>query len=285
MNNLDRANSENMKQEIVGVYDRAAPIYSRVGIKQFTYFGHLLVERLQIPTGAQVLDIASGRGAILFPAAEKVGASGHVRGIDLAPTMVAETKAEIQQRGIKQAEIVLMDADNVVFPDHTFDYVTCGFALHFLNYEQTLPKLLGILKPGGCFAATMPYVPLDENLTRWQWLLDLTRAVFPPDFVPPPAWVAPNRLNKPELAEAALRTAGFQNIHTEKHEVTLYFKDEEDWWSWEWSQASRFWLEGMSQEGLARFKQESFANLKKMLEPQGIATLMGGLFVIGYKPQ
>jgi hypothetical protein len=41
--------SDSVKQEIVGVYDRAASTYDRVGIRPATYFGRLLVERLGIP--------------------------------------------------------------------------------------------------------------------------------------------------------------------------------------------------------------------------------------------
>ena len=274
-----------VKQDIVGLYDRAAPLYDQVGIKQFTYFGNLLIERLAIPAGAQVLDIASGRGALLFPAAERVGSSGHVIGIDLAPGMVKETGAEIARRGLTQAEIRLADADEITFEENVFDFITCGFALHFLDYERLLPRLLHFLKPGGCFAAIAPYVPTHdmENFPRWKWLFDLTKAVFPPDFVPPPAWIAPRKLGKPELAEAAFQRAGFVNIHSEEHEAMLYFKDENDWWKWEWSQGSRFWVEGMSPEGRERFQRESFEHLRQMQTEQGIPTLDGALFVFGYK--
>jgi hypothetical protein len=80
-----------------------------------------------------------------------------------------------------------------------------------------------------------------------------------------------------------LRQAGFTRVRIELHEADLYFKDEVDWWAWEWSQGSRFWLEGMSPEGLARFKQEAFDHLREMREPQGIAMRDGALFALGYK--
>src|SRR5579859_2428165 len=192
-----------MKQEIVGIYDRAASLYGQVGIPQFTYFANLLIDRLPIQLGAHILDIATGRGALLIAAAQKAGPSGSVIGIDLAPTMVKETKAELQRCGLTQAEILLMDADHAAFRANSFDFILCGFALHFLDYENLLPKLLEFLGPGGCFAAIVPYVPQhDEYFERWKWLFELTKAVFPPDFTPPPAWVAPRRLNKPELAQA-----------------------------------------------------------------------------------
>ncbi len=281
---MSSPNQQPLKEMVIGMFDRAASLYGQVGTQQFTYFGNLLVERLPILPGASVLDIAAGRGALLFPMAEKVGESGYTLGIDLAPSMVAETSAEIQQRGLKQVEMKLMDGDAIDFEPNTFDVVTCGYALHFLDYEQTLPKILTMLKPGGVFAAIIPYNPIDADLERWRWLFDLTKAVFPADFTPPAAWIAPRKLSKPELAEAALEQAGFINVKTEQHVATLYFKDEHDWWDWEWSQGSRFWLEGMSPEGLERFKRESFEHLRAMQTPQGIPMNDGALFAFGYKP-
>ena len=283
---FDPAAHEELKREIVGVYDRAASLYDHVGVKSFTFYADLLIKKLNIPSGARVLDIATGRGALLFAAAERVGANGYVLGIDLAPNMVSETTAEIKAHGLQQVEVRLMDADKISFPNHSFDYILCGFALHFLDYPRLLIRLRDILQPGGSIATTHPYVPTQnkENLERWKWLFELTRAVFPADFEPPVSWVAPNRLNKPDLIESALREAGFKNISITEAESTMYFVDENDWWSWEWSQGSRFWVEGMSPEGLAKFKAVAFEKLKTMKTPKGIPILNGALLAIANAP-
>jgi ubiquinone/menaquinone biosynthesis C-methylase UbiE len=283
-NIIDHSEHDAMKQEVIGTFDRAASLYDQVGARRFTYFGQLLIDELKISPGAQVLDLATGRGALLFAAAEKVGTTGRVIGIDLAPQMVALTQNEIERRGLTQASALVMDADDTPFEPESFDFITCGFALHFLDFERVLPKLRALLKPGGIFAASIPQTPRrDEELARWQWLFDLTRAVFPPGFTPPAAWIAPRRLSKPELAEAALTQAGFVEVRTKQHEGMLYFRDENDWWEWEWSQGSRFWLEGMSPEGLARFEREAREHLRAMQTPQGISMLDGALFAFGRK--
>ena len=287
MPSFDPKTHEELKREIVGVYDRAAELYDRVGIKQFTYHAQRLVDKLQIPAGANILDVATGRGALLFAAAEKIGDAGHILGIDLAPNMVALTDAEIQSRKLVNAEVRQMDADDLDFPPATFDYILCGFAIHFLNYPKLMPHFRQMLKPGGAFATIHPYVPTHDtaNFERWKWLFELTKEVFPPDFEPPASWVAPNLLNRPERIEAALREAGFDEIDIDSVETTLYFADEEDWWQWEWSQGSRFWVEGMSPKGLEKFKRISFENLKKMKTPQGIPMLDGALLSIAKIPR
>ncbi|MHB1340004.1 MAG: class I SAM-dependent methyltransferase [Bellilinea sp.] len=286
MPTFDPVTHEQLKREIVGVYDRAANLYDHVGVKSFTYYANLLIGELNIPSGARVLDAATGRGALLLAAAEKVGPAGYVLGIDLAPNMVSETTAEIKTRGLQQAEVRLMDADQISFPSHSFDYILCGFALHFLDYPSLLIRFRNMLMPGGWFATIHPYVPThdQQNFERWEWLFDLTREVFPADFEPPASWVAPNRLNKPELIESALSESGFENISITEAENTMYFVDESDWWNWEWSQGSRFWVEGMSPEGRAKFKDVAFEKLKAMKTPKGIPILTGALLAIANAP-
>ncbi|GAB4529239.1 MAG: hypothetical protein OHK0046_48980 [Anaerolineae bacterium] len=272
------------KQDVIGMFHRAASLYDQVGTKRFTYFAQRLVDVLSIPQGACVLDVACGRGALLLAMAEKVGETGRVIGVDLAPGMVMETKIDIGQRGLRQADVMLMDGDYPAFRAESFDFIVCGFALHFLDYPVLLPKLLHLLKPGGSFAAILPDMPSQAaDLAPWNWLFSLTKAVFPPDFTPPPAWIAPRRLNKPDLAHAAFTAAGFTDVQTQNHEVTLYFRDEDDWWDWEWSQGSRFWLEGMTPEGLERFQRESYQHLAAMKTPQGIPMVDSALFVTGSK--
>jgi len=285
MTAIDPNTHEELKREIVGVYDRASELYDRVGIRQFTYYARKLLDRLDIPPGSQVLDVATGRGALLFPAADAVGPAGRVIGIDLAPNMVARTSAKIEARGLTQVEVRLADADQVTFPPGTFDYILCGFALHFTDYPRNLVRFHEMLKPGGTIASTHSYVPTHDtgNFERWKWLFELTREVSPPDFEPPASWVAPNRLNSPDRIEAALREAGFVDIVVNVEETTMYFADEDDWWGWEWSQGSRFWVEGMSPEGLAKFKEVSFEKLREMKGPEGIPMLYGALLAMGKK--
>ena len=65
--------------------------------------------------GTNVLDVAAGRGALLFPAAAKVGANGYVTGIDFSPDMVRETAKDIESRKLNHAEIRQMDAEQMNF--------------------------------------------------------------------------------------------------------------------------------------------------------------------------
>lgn len=50
------------------------------------------------------------------------------------PGMVERTAAEIKERGLRNADIRQMDAEDLEFPDASFDCVLCGFGLFFLPH-------------------------------------------------------------------------------------------------------------------------------------------------------
>src|SRR5262245_26020432 len=78
----------------------------------FAHFGRRLVTAAEIQPGQQVLDVATGRGAVLFPCAEQVGQTGQVVGVDLADEMVRATNEEAARRGIS-ARAQVMDAEHL----------------------------------------------------------------------------------------------------------------------------------------------------------------------------
>jgi ubiquinone/menaquinone biosynthesis C-methylase UbiE len=124
------------KEGLARLFDQVASTYDHVGPRFFSHFGRRLVEVTQIPTGAVVLDVATGRGAILFPAAEQVGPQGHAVGIDLSARMVRETVAEIKSCGLKNIEVFQMDAEYLTFPGASFDVVLCGLSLFFFPLSE-----------------------------------------------------------------------------------------------------------------------------------------------------
>jgi len=120
----------------------------------FLSIGRKLVAFADISPHHYVLDVAAGRGANLFPAASIAGERGNVIGIDLAVQMVRETAAEIKKCGLRNAQMLQMDAEQLEFSDASFDRVLCGFALFFFpQLDRALAQVLRVLKPGGVFAA------------------------------------------------------------------------------------------------------------------------------------
>ena len=136
------------KAEVRTQFNAVAADYD-AGPGAFAHFGRRLVDVAAIASGNRVLDVASGRGAVLFPAAEMVGASGDVIGIDLAEEMVRATNEDAARLGLR-VRVQLMDAEHLDFPDAAFDRVLCGFGIMFFpNQERALREFHRVLDPGG----------------------------------------------------------------------------------------------------------------------------------------
>jgi SAM-dependent methyltransferase len=96
----------------------------------------------------RVIDVACGTGIVARLAAARVGATGHVVGIDLIPAMVevARTASEGLQPPI---EWHIGDASALPFPDDSFDLAFCQQGLQFFtDRTAALKELHRVLAPG-----------------------------------------------------------------------------------------------------------------------------------------
>ncbi len=254
---MDNENIQRMKAGVSGTFSRAAETYDQVGPRFFAPLGQRLVEVAEIPVGATVLDVAAGRGAVLFPAAERVGAQGHVIGIDLAEGMVKETNAEIQRRAIANAEMRVMDAEVLDFRDETFDVVLCGFGIHiFSQRAKALAEFRRVLKSGGKLAVST----WGRDDERWKWMRELQKKYRPTNASTSSS--APNPLNNPVGLEEIMREAQFEQIRVVGEDPEAIYADEETWWATQWSHFGRFLLETLSPEMLDNYKAEAFEKLQ-----------------------
>ena len=141
------------------------------------HFGETLVRLLEIKEGSRVLDIGTGGGANLYPAAKRVGGAGYVTGVELCEHCVNKTNGEILRCGISNAEVLFKDARETEFPDASFDYVIAGF-IGWDNYfdfsqckyvaEDVLTKeIVRVLKPGGNFGLSTWLKQQDLDWMKW----------------------------------------------------------------------------------------------------------------------
>jgi len=266
-------NPEARKEFIAEVFSRAAPDYDRVGPQFFTQFGRRLVELAGMSPGATVLDVAAGRGAVLFPATERVGRRGRVIGIDLAETMVQQTAAEIRQQGLRNAEIRRMDAENLEFPDASFDCVLCGFALFFFpRLDTALAEFFRVLRPGGKIA-----VSTWGGATRWSWYEDVLKKYVEP------VQLSVRDLDTPDKLEDVLRYGGFGDVRIDAEQTDVVYADEHQWWKRQWTHGGRVSLERMAPEVLEKFKVEVFSRMQAERQPDGFHLTLRVLYGLGTK--
>ncbi len=268
------------QEGVVGVFSRAASTYDSHGPRFFSQLGQRLVEVSHVMPGASVLDVAAGRGAVLFAAADQVGPDGHAVGIDLAENMVRETMAEIQSAGRQNAEMHQMSADQLEFPDASFDSVLCGFALWFFPQpHHTLQEFSRVLKPGGWVGLTT----WTEDCPFLVWIREELRASLPPQAPPPNRGMADPSFDTSPKLETALQQAGFGNIEISMEEHDYVYSTDEEWWLSLWSHGIRSRFEQLDAPDLERLKADMVRKVQVMKQTDGIHTVFRALFARAQK--
>jgi ubiquinone/menaquinone biosynthesis C-methylase UbiE len=143
------------KAQVVATYTAAADHYDDAAEAFWGYFGRRTVERLALPAGTRVLDACCGTGAAALPAAEAVGTTGFVLGVDLTPALLAKAEAKARRRALHHLRFVCADLECGAPSRAAFDAVTCVFGIFFLpDMAAMLRRLWESVRPGGAVAVT-----------------------------------------------------------------------------------------------------------------------------------
>ena len=110
----------------------------------FAPWAPVLLDAAAVGIGHTVLDVACGTGVVAAAAAERVGPSGAVTGVDINPGMIA---VAARTQGVRWARA---DAARLPFPDGGFDRVLCQAGLQFVpDRLGALREMRRVLRPGG----------------------------------------------------------------------------------------------------------------------------------------
>ncbi|MGB7932817.1 MAG: bifunctional demethylmenaquinone methyltransferase/2-methoxy-6-polyprenyl-1,4-benzoquinol methylase UbiE [Gammaproteobacteria bacterium] len=146
---------EEKAQRVRSVFDSVATDYDlmndvmSLGIHRL--WKRLAIGMANILPGQQVLDIAGGTGDLALLIAPSVGPQGRVVLSDINNAMIRTGRARLLDRGITgNVEYVQADAEQLPFPDNSFDCITMAFGLRNVTHKQAaLDSMYRVLKPGG----------------------------------------------------------------------------------------------------------------------------------------
>lgn len=131
-------------------WDKAVEDYERYFLPVLRHCSERSVELAGLKSGERVLDVATGPGVAAFMAAEKVGPTGVVVATDISEKMVEATRQEAGRRGVANMEFERMDAEELSFPDESYDAVLCVLGLMFpADPQRAVDQIFRVLKPGG----------------------------------------------------------------------------------------------------------------------------------------
>jgi SAM-dependent methyltransferase len=135
-----------------------------------------------IAAGARVLDVGSGVGHVAFLAADLVGDTGEVVGVDRSPDAVAAATAEAKARSRNNVSFVQGDPADMTF-ERPFDAAIGRYVLQFQAHPaEMLRKVAAHVRPGGVVVfheldwsglRSFPAVPTYDKC--WNWIVETLR--------------------------------------------------------------------------------------------------------------
>lgn len=160
------------------------------------------VQRLRLPAGSRVLDIACGTGNVTLPLAR---AGCTATGVDIAPNLLVQARERAAEEGLA-IRFDEGDAENLPYPDASFDAVVTMFGAMFAPRPALVAsEMARVLRPGGRLGMAN-WTP--EGFSGQMFRIGGRHAPPPPGIPPPVLWgdatVVPERLG-----------AAFREIRTE----------------------------------------------------------------------
>lgn len=248
------------KKMVEEVFDGAAAHYDRIGTPLFEWAGARLVELVGVSKNVNILDIGTGAGAVLIPAAQR---GANVTGIDLADGMLRSVEQVARERQLTNYHLFKMDAEHLEFPDSSFDAVTCAFALFLCpSMRAALGEMQRVLKTDGRIGVTVwGPAPFDP---AWKILSEQIRAYGIEVRMP-------NKVSySEEEIRALLETAGFAAVETRLEPINAVYPSEEDWWQFQFTTGARIALLRMPNEIRKKFRDEYLAKLRHLFRADGL---------------
>src|SRR5205809_260199 len=134
------------REQVEQAYDRWAPIYDLVFGGVFEK-GRKAAISATNKLGGRVLEVGVGTGISLPLYAPHV----RVFGTDISEAMLGKAMRRVAEQRLKNVEgLAVMDAENLDFPDDSFDVVMAQYVVTAVpNPEVALDEFARVLRPGG----------------------------------------------------------------------------------------------------------------------------------------
>lgn len=109
----------------------------------------IIIDALRLTGAERVLDVGCGMGSDVFDLAARVGPSGHVTGVDVSTSLIAEARRRAEGRNLP-VTFEVGDAQALRFEDGAFDAVrTERMLMHVPDADRAFAELVRVLRPGG----------------------------------------------------------------------------------------------------------------------------------------
>ena len=219
------------KDGVRSLFDELSATYDSTGIDFFGQIARTLVAHARLREGSTVLDVGCGAGAALLAAAEVVGPTGSVIGIDLAEGMVGRARQAVRERALENVVVQVGDAEAPPTAPRSVDAIVASLVVFFLpNIGLALDAYEKTLVAGGTLAFST-FVG-DDDWTPVDHILESFTPSPPP--APGEAW-----FESTNGISSILRAHGYHSVAIDDVTHQVEFPSLEAFHEWDWSTGSR----------------------------------------------
>ncbi|MBI5451351.1 MAG: methyltransferase domain-containing protein [Gammaproteobacteria bacterium] len=270
-------NEQQRKAAIRQTFDSVADAYGHGGCRFFHSAGQTMATLHALNGDEQILDVASGTGAVAIPLAQRLR-RGRVTAIDFSTGMLAQAEARAVSQGLRNVDFRVADMTALPFPDHHFDHANCAFGLFFVDdMAGLLRHITSKVRPGGrvmisgfCGDSFMPQATLAlDRLRRY--------GIAVPE--QPFGW---KRMAEPEQLHALLDAAGLTDIQIVNKSLGYYITSE-GWWDVMWNAGFRGLVAQLG-DRLDDYRREHLAEIDTLKTANGMWLQVDVHYTSGLRP-
>ena len=269
---------ENAQDRAAFTYNAAADFFDASPLSFWDYFGRRTIELASLPTGSRVLDVCCGTGASALPAAEAVGQTGAVIGVDLAKELLELARAKAIQRRLRNIEFEVGDLLSLRFSVASFDAAVCVFGIFFVpDMSKAVSELWSRIRPGGKLAVTTwgPNFCKPANDAFWRSIKNV-RPDLHKGFNP---W---DRIDSPASLRGIFDQARIASPNITREDRLHPINSADDWWTIVLGSGYRGTIEQLD---LAERQKVQEANLAFIRDEKISAIETNVLYALAAKPQ
>jgi SAM-dependent methyltransferase len=250
--------TEPAKLRAATTYNAASDHFDDEPLGFWKRYGERTVERLALRSGARVLDVGCGTGASALPAADRVGPTGRVIGVDLADRLLEIARQKAASRNLDNAEFHFGDMERLGYPDRHFDAVVCVFAIFFVpDMAKQLRELWRMVGPDGQLAIMTWGRRVLEPAASVFW--SAVKELRPDLYLGFNPW---DRITEPEPLRALLAEAGITNADILAEDGRQDLRSPEDWWTIVLGGGFRSIVDQMGPEMAGRLREANLAQIR-----------------------
>jgi ubiquinone/menaquinone biosynthesis C-methylase UbiE len=223
----EMSNSDEAQKKAAATYNAAADFFDHPANTFWERYGRRTIELLDLTAGERVLDVCCGSGASAIPAAQAVGPTGSVVGIDLAENLLDLARTKARKHELTNVQFESGDMTALRFADDSFDAVVCVFGIFFVpDMEAALRELKRVLRPSGLLAITTWGPSLFEPVNTAFW--NSVRNVRPDLYKGFNPW---DRICNNDALCSLLVEGGFTRVEVSSEPGFHQIDKPEDWWA------------------------------------------------------